>query len=131
LLWFFTYKKQHKDFTGGSMKTGRQNTLSKNEISRVLHAHQKDLLKYKVKKIGLFGSYVRGRQNKRSDIDMLVDFDLSAFGKDFLGYADNYQELCEFLKKILGKPVDVVTGDMVSPHVKPYVFKEIEYIEAG
>lgn len=62
---------------------------------------------------------------------MLVDFDLSAFGKDFFGYADNYQALCEFLKKILGKPVDVVSGDMVSPHVKPYVFKEIEYIEAG
>jgi predicted nucleotidyltransferase len=31
--------------------------------------------KYKVKEIGIFGSYVKGRQRKRSDIDILVDFE--------------------------------------------------------
>jgi len=113
------------------MATASHNVLSKVQIIRILKAHQKDLLKFKVRKIGLFGSYVRGRQKKRSDIDLLVDFDLSAFGVNFTGYADNYYDLSVFLKIILGKPVDILTSDMISPYVKPYILREIEYIEAG
>jgi predicted nucleotidyltransferase len=30
--------------------------------------------KYKVKEIGIFGSYVRGEQTEKSDVDILVDF---------------------------------------------------------
>ena len=30
--------------------------------------------KFKVKKIGIFGSYVKNRQKKSSDIDLLVEF---------------------------------------------------------
>jgi len=30
--------------------------------------------KYKVKRIGVFGSFVRGEQKKKSDIDLLVEF---------------------------------------------------------
>jgi predicted nucleotidyltransferase len=30
--------------------------------------------KYKVKEIGVFGSYVRGEQKKQSDLDILVEF---------------------------------------------------------
>ena len=30
--------------------------------------------KYKVKEIGIFGSYVRGEQTEKSDVDICVDF---------------------------------------------------------
>ncbi len=30
--------------------------------------------KYKVKEIGIFGSYVRGEQTEKSDVDILVEF---------------------------------------------------------
>lgn len=30
--------------------------------------------KYKVKSIGVFGSYIRGEQGKKSDMDILVEF---------------------------------------------------------
>lgn len=31
--------------------------------------------KYQVKEMGIFGSYVRGKQNEDSDINVLIDFE--------------------------------------------------------
>jgi len=31
--------------------------------------------KYKVKEVGIFGSYVKNKQKKRSDLDILVEFE--------------------------------------------------------
>ena len=43
------------------------------EIRKILAAHKKELKrKYTVKEIGIFGSYVREEQKKKSDIDILV-----------------------------------------------------------
>jgi predicted nucleotidyltransferase len=45
-------------------------------IKRTISAHKAELRKkYKVKTIGVFGSYVRGEQNKKSDVDVLVEFE--------------------------------------------------------
>lgn len=45
-------------------------------INEILKAHKEDLYKkYKVTEIGVFGSFVRGEHKKRSDIDILVDFE--------------------------------------------------------
>ena len=44
-------------------------------IKRTLLEHKAELKeKFKVKNIGVFGSYVRGEQKGRSDIDVLVEF---------------------------------------------------------
>ncbi|MDI6786416.1 MAG: nucleotidyltransferase domain-containing protein, partial [bacterium] len=43
-----------------------------NEITEVLQEHKAELQKkYGVKELGVFGSYVRGEQKKRSDVDIL------------------------------------------------------------
>lgn len=46
------------------------------EIKEILKI-QKPILreKYKIKEIGIFGSYIRGEQSKSSDIDILVDYE--------------------------------------------------------
>jgi len=45
------------------------------EIKKILRQHKTELKeKYGVKEIGIFGSYVRGEQKKKSDIDILVEF---------------------------------------------------------
>lgn len=46
------------------------------EIKSILRG-QKDRLRktYRVKEIGIFGSYVRGEQKEKSDLDVLVEFD--------------------------------------------------------
>ena len=46
------------------------------EIKRILSRHKGELREnFKVKTIGVFGSYVRGEQKKKSDVDVLVEFE--------------------------------------------------------
>jgi predicted nucleotidyltransferase len=103
------------------MKAKNKKALTYNEIMRILKEHSDILKKYKVRKIGLFGSYVRGEQKKRSDIDFLVAFEEPTF--------DNFMELLFSLEKLLGKKVDLVTDGSLSPYIRPYVEKEIKWYE--
>ena len=57
--------------------------------------------KYAVKKIGLFGSFARGTQSAKSDIDIIVEFS-SPIGFRFI-------ELCDYLENKLGKKIDILT----------------------
>lgn len=105
--------------------------LTGKEILSILREHQDILKRCKVKRIGIFGSYVRGEQKKRSDIDLLVEFDETAFDRNFTGYFDNYEELSSFLRKILGRKIDLLTEEAISPYIKPYVLREVEYCETS
>ena len=88
-----------------------------------------DLLKkHHIKKLGLFGSYARGEESESSDIDILVEFDERAFGKNFKGYFDTMTSLSAELCSLLHKKVDLVTEDMLSPYIAPDVMKEVEFI---
>ncbi len=49
--------------------------LTDKKIMGLLKKHNNILKKYKVKRIGLFGSYVRGEQKRYSDIDFLVELE--------------------------------------------------------
>jgi predicted nucleotidyltransferase len=88
------------------MKTKK---LTDKEIIKILRKHTNILRKYGVKKIGLFGSYVRGEQKESSDIDFLVEFDASFFGRDFKGLFDAYMNLSFYLEKLFGRKVDILT----------------------
>ncbi len=83
---------------------------------------RKDKLREKgVKKIGLFGSYLKGKQKRGSDIDILVEFNKTD--------ADNYFGLLDYLEKIFkGNKIDLVIESGLKPEVK-YVSKETEYVK--
>jgi uncharacterized protein len=67
----------------------------------------------------LFGSFARGEADEKSDVDILVDLDRSVpFGLGYFGMIGDLQEL-------LGRPVDVVTREALSPHVEPYVKRDL------
>lgn len=83
--------------------------LTSKEILDILREHQDTLRKYKVKKIGLFGSYIKGEQKRKSDIDLLVEFDMTAFDENFRGLFDNFMDLSSYLEKLFGKKVDILT----------------------
>ena len=53
------------------MKTEK---LTGEKIIRALKKHSDILKRYGVKKIGLFGSYIRGEQKEYIDIDFMVEF---------------------------------------------------------
>jgi predicted nucleotidyltransferase len=105
--------------------------VADNEIIQALHKHADVLKKHRVKKIGLFGSYARGDQKPQSDIDLLVEFDLSFFDENFTGYYDNYLGLMSTLRKIFKVKVDLVTDDMISPHIKPLMMDEVRYVKTA
>jgi len=49
---------------------------SVDEIKKILIENFKYLKeKYKIKKIGIFGSYIRKEENKKSDIDILIELE--------------------------------------------------------
>lgn len=75
--------------------------------------------KFKVKSVGIFGSYVRGEEKKESDIDILVDF-YEPIGWEFI-------DLKLFLEEILGSKVDLVTVKALKPQLKDKILKEVVY----
>ena len=92
------------------------------EINKIIKKNRLELEeKYKVKEIGVFGSYVRGEQKKRSDIDILVEF------KEPIGLFE-FMDLEEFLKDLLGVKVDLVSKKALKPIIGKYILKETVYI---
>jgi len=100
------------------MKTKK---LTSKEILDILKHHRSVLRKYRVKKIGLFGSYTRGEQKKDSDIDFLVEFDRSNF--------DNFMDLAFYLEDLFDREIELITNGNISPYILPYVKKEIKWYE--
>ncbi|MBI5125556.1 MAG: nucleotidyltransferase family protein [Planctomycetes bacterium] len=78
--------------------------------------------RFKVKELGIFGSFVKGRQKKRSDIDVLVVFEEGY--KTF----DNYMDLKFFLEGILGAKVDLVLKNTLREEIKEHVLSEAIYV---
>lgn len=101
------------------MKT--KNTYTKEMIKEILLKNYPILKKYKVKSIALFGSYVRGRQVKKSDIDLLVEFEEPTF--------DNYMGLLNDLENIFQKKIDLVHIKALKERIKPYILKDAEWLE--
>ncbi len=73
--------------------------------------------KYKVRRIGLFGSFARGDQTKDSDVDVLVDVDPS------IGIA--FVDMAEEIEACLGIKTDVVTEDGIKPRYRSYIQKDL------
>jgi len=76
------------------------------------------LKKYKVKSIFIFGSYARGDQNKKSDIDILVEF------SEPVGFF-NFLDLEEYLAGLLGRKVDMVTKKALKPNIGKNILREM------
>ncbi|NCO82804.1 MAG: nucleotidyltransferase [Nitrospirae bacterium CG_4_10_14_3_um_filter_44_29] len=83
--------------------------LTGEEILSLLRGRRDILRKYRVKKIGLFGSYAREEQKKRSDIDLIVEFDRTVFDINLTGYFDNFMGLSSYLENLFGEKVDILT----------------------
>jgi predicted nucleotidyltransferase len=97
-------------------------TQTKKDILGLIRQHQAEIQAYGVKKLGLFGSFVREEQNAESDIDLLVEF--AAGEKNF----DNFMQLSFLLEELLGRPIELVTVESVSPYIRPHIVQEVEYV---
>lgn len=97
--------------------------MSKLAVIKKLIARNRKLLqaRYKVKAIGIFGSYARGKQRKDSDIDILVEFSQVP---DFFQFI----RLEMTLKKLLGINVDLVTRNALKPLIKKTILNETVFL---
>lgn len=77
--------------------------------------------KYKVKEMGLFGSYVRGEQHEDSDVDVLIDFEQSPSLLKFI-------ELENYLSDTIGIKVDLVMKRVLKPKIGENILAEVVYL---
>lgn len=68
--------------------------------------------------VGVFGSYARGEENEKSDLDILIDFNIEV---DLLELIGMEQELSE----LLGIKVDLITLRSVNASLKPYIESDL------
>ncbi len=96
--------------------------ISKEEVLRMLEQLREEIMeKYKVKRIGLFGSFIKGQQKKESDIDILVGFKEDADLFDLLG-------LTLFLEEELNQKVDIVPEPALREELKEDILREVVYL---
>ena len=92
--------------------------LTSEKIIKKIEEKSKDIRKYKVKKIGLFGSFAKNQSHKKSDIDIIVEFEKENF--------DDYMDLLFLLERLFKRKIDLVIEKDLHPNLR-YVKKETKY----
>lgn len=96
--------------------------MTKEDVKETLRANRDRLRRYHVRRIGVFGSHARGKAKKKSDVDLLVEFNKTIDLFDFI-------HLAEEIGNMLDAKVDLVTEDSLKPLVKPRIMEEVEWVE--
>jgi len=96
--------------------------MNRTEILSLLE-HRREEIKqnFAVKHIALFGSAARNELRDDSDIDVLVEFSgPSTF--------DGYFNLKDYLEKLLGRPIDLVTNKGLKPRARHHVERDLVHV---
>lgn len=97
----------------------RVNQLTADEAARILREHLPELrVRYSVRALWLFGSYVRGEQRGRSDLDILVEFEETPTLLEFV-------DLQYSLSELLGVKVDLVMKTALKPSIGQRILAEM------
>lgn len=99
------------------MGTAIQDTES---ILSLIEAHKAEIKALGVRRLSLFGSFLRGDQNLKSDVDFLVAFEPGRKS------SKNLMELRGLLEEFLGRHVELVTPESLDQYIGPYILQEIE-----
>lgn len=80
------------------------------DVLEILRKHEKEIReRFGVKRIGIFGSFVRGEQKETSDIDLVVEFEKPDF--------DNFMDLAFYLEDLTGRSIDILTPEGIK-HIR-------------
>lgn len=104
-------------------KSQQNNMNLVDELLSVLRHHLPEIReRYGVSALGIFGSHVRGQQRRRSDLDVLVEFDngsLTLF---------QFIELKDFLSDLLNVKVDLVEKRALKPAIGKRILEEVVFV---
>ncbi len=93
---------------------------TRDDVVTKIKANRRALKRYSVRSLALFGSVARNKMHKRSDVDILVQFDKTTWA--------NYIGLKFYLEDLLEREVDLVTPKALKPAAKPSVEKDLLYV---
>lgn len=100
-----------------------QNSIkNKQELLAAILANKAQIESYGVKRLGIFGSFVRNEATENSDVDFYIEFYPAL--KNF----DNYMDLAELLKTLVGRNIEIITPQSLSKYIGPAILKEVEYV---
>ena len=94
--------------------------LTREEAIRLLRDAEPGIKELGVGRLALFGSVRRGEARPDSDLDVLVGFRSGA--KSFA----RFLALSDLLEEVLGRPVELVTREALSPFIGPRILSEAE-----
>lgn len=92
--------------------------LNRDQVIERLRGGEPQIRDLGVRRLALFGSVVRGEARPESDVDLLVEF--APGEKSF----DRFLALSDLLEELLGRPVELVTTEALSPYIGPYILAE-------
>ena len=85
-----------------------------------LRQREPELRALGVRRLGLFGSFVRYEQGPESDVDLLLEFEPGR--KSF----DSFLAIGWLLEDLLQRRVDLLTPESLSPRLAPRILREVE-----
>jgi len=92
------------------------------KIRKILEENRSILEKsFKVKGIGIFGSYLKNNQKDESDLDILVEF------REPVGFF-KFLELEEHFEHLLGVKVELVSRKALKPKIGEHILEEVTFI---
>ena len=95
---------------------------SKDRVLTLIQKRRRRVRAFGVKRLGLFGSFVRDEQGGDSDVDLLVEFEPGC--KTF----DNFIHLALFLEDLFNRRVELITPEALSPYLGPRILQEAEVV---
>jgi predicted nucleotidyltransferase len=94
---------------------------TKEQILNILSQKKPDLQRrYPISELGIFGSYARGDNNEKSDIDILVDFN-GQIGIGFIALAHELEDL-------FNQKIDLVSRRAIKSRYLPFVEKSLIHV---
>jgi len=91
--------------------------MERNKILAQLKSHKRQLKKFGIRSVSLFGSIARNQARKRSDVDLLVDFERP------IGLFE-FARLKLYLEELLSRKVDLVTPEALRKEFRESILKE-------
>jgi hypothetical protein len=101
------------------LKEYQPKRISKDEVFQAIEENREKIKSYGVRRLGIFGSLVRGEATEASDLDFVVDLENHSF--------DAYMDLKVFLEGLFECEVDLVPADSIKPGLRDAILGETIY----
>ncbi|MBN1799651.1 MAG: nucleotidyltransferase domain-containing protein [Spirochaetales bacterium] len=96
---------------------------TKGEVFKIIHDLSHRFYKLGVRRLGIFGSFAREDNNKKSDVDIIV-----AFEPEFKTF-NNYIIVYNLLEGSFGRKIELLPMESISPYFSDTIIKEAEFLE--